>query len=68
MAAEPTTYTSGDSCPKCDQGVILVINTVVVNGLRHRYLGCKCCNFRPENNKQIVPLRFAPGRNSRHDR
>lgn len=56
----------GDPCPRknCD-GVLGVYSTKpnVDLGIRTRYLSCKKCNARPSDNKQVLPLRYAPPRN-----
>lgn len=53
----------GDPCPRenCD-GVLGVLNTKVLlaERLRMRYLGCRKCGCRPENNQQVLPLQYAP--------
>jgi hypothetical protein len=49
------------ACPQCG-GVIQVVNTVIVGESRVRYYGCRQCGFRPEANKQTVPLCYAPRR------
>jgi hypothetical protein len=58
---------SGDACecPKC-RGVLVVYTTRVEpdEGIRTRYLWCNLCHSKPEDNKIIVPLEFAPPRNS----
>jgi len=55
---------SGDDCTKCD-GRLIVVNTFVVGDERIRYLGCRQCGYRPKNNCQRIPLRFAPKKLSR---
>lgn len=54
----------GDACPKCPGGTYKVLNTRVVAGeeYRVRWIGCGACGYRPPENKQIVPLEFAPRR------
>lgn len=60
-------HRSGDAC-ECDQcrGRLKVVNTEVRLDLdvRIRYLACNDCGWRPEDNKQIVPLEFAPPESS----
>lgn len=53
---------SGDACPRCGAGRIGVLNTVVhaEDGYRVRSLGCRGCGFRPDDNKRLVPLEYAP--------
>ena len=51
-------------CPQCG-GRFGVVNTKIVGENRVRYFGCKefeTCGFRPEDNKEIVPLVQAPRR------
>jgi hypothetical protein len=55
----------GDDCPQCVVGTIGVLKSVVFGKYRHRYLGCRACGFRPQDNKQIVPVEFAPERPKR---
>lgn len=62
-ASQGVTY--GDDCPQCVVGVIGVIKSVVFGKYRHRYIGCRACGYRPENNKQIVPVEYAPERPKR---
>ena len=45
--------------------VIQVVNTEADGGARIRYLGCRCCGYRPKENKRIVSLEFAPSRRER---
>lgn len=56
---------SGDrcQCAKC-RGHIKVVNTEAKEDLGYRvqYLGCDTCHMRPDDNKVIVPLEFAPPR------
>lgn len=65
MAAEPVKHQSGDECPnpKCTGGVLTVVQTSVEGDSRLRYLGCRKCGQRPDDNKIIVPARYAPPRN-----
>jgi hypothetical protein len=55
----------GTPCPRdsCD-GVLGVGTTIPkpASNVRIRYLVCKKCGCSPENNKQIVPLHYAPPR------
>lgn len=59
---------SGDpcDCAKC-RGHLEVANTKVKEaaGVRVQYLACDLCAWRPEDNKVIIPLEFAPPRASR---
>lgn len=56
---------SGDpcDCPQC-RGVLKVVDSKVKIDLqvRVRYLGCGVCGVRPDDNKVIVPLEYAPMR------
>lgn len=55
----------GDHCVEngC-AGKIEVYSTRVniIGAVRIRYLACDACRCKPENNKWIVPLEFAPVR------
>lgn len=57
----------GDPCPReaCN-GVLGVYSTKVIEeaNVRVRYLHCKACKVRPSANQQVVPLRYAPPRQS----
>lgn len=57
-----------DPCPTvgCD-GTIIVVNTEITEDGAHRvrYLGCRKCGYRSDDNKRVVPIEHAPGRNSR---
>lgn len=59
---------SGDrcGCAKC-KGHIKVVNTEPKEDLGYRvqYLGCDTCHTRPDDNKVIIPLEFAPPRRKR---
>ncbi len=56
---------SGDpcGCAKC-RGFLKVVDSKVKIDLqvRVRYLGCGECGYRPDDNKQIIPLEYAPQR------
>ncbi len=56
---------SGDpcDCAKC-RGILQVANTRVKIevGMRVQYLACSTCGDRPDDNKIIIPLEFAPER------
>lgn len=45
--------------------LIQVVNTEADGGVRIRYLGCRCCGYRPKGNKRVVPLEFAASRRER---
>jgi hypothetical protein len=50
-----------DACPRCGS-ILQVVNSKVVGDTRVRYIGCRRCGFRPENNKTLVPAIYAPYR------
>lgn len=50
---------SGDKCQRCGHYYV-VVDTDVRGDNRIRYLGCRKCGHKPEHNKVIVPLRYAP--------
>lgn len=62
-------------CPQCraagrltrvgKRPLIQVVNTETDGGVRIRYLGCRCCGYRPRGNKRVIPLEFAPSRRER---
>lgn len=54
---------SGEICPECKEGKLLVNSTRVDHRLnmRFRYLRCNACGHKPAN-KIAVPLEFAPPR------
>lgn len=60
----------GEVCPSCGKAQIKVLNTrpSESEGVRVRWLGCGGCGFRPPDNKQVVPLKFAPRRMSMRPR
>lgn len=60
-------YEIGSDCPQCG-GVIRVLNSLILGESRVRYLGCGECGWRPEANKQVVPLEHAPRRAFRINR
>jgi transcription elongation factor Elf1 len=49
------------NCPKCGRP-LQVVNTVVRTEFRIRYVGCRGCGHRPEQNTEYVPLQYAPRR------
>lgn len=54
---------SGDDCPAPGCGGRLhVYHTHCTADARIRYLECDRCGWKPDDNKQIVPLEFAPPR------
>ena len=55
---EQKKFVSGDSCPACNHPV-QVVNTKIAENNRIRYIGCRNCGFRPENNRQTLPLEYA---------
>lgn len=52
------------NCPKCG-AMIQVVKTLVVGDTRVRHTGCRGCGYRPEANKEFVPIRYAPRQRSR---
>ena len=59
-------YQSGDPCPNCPTGILVVVQTNAAGNYRIRYLGCRTCNTRPDNNKLVpVPIEYAPKRKQR---
>lgn len=50
----------GERC-RCG-GRVGVVNTFVTGEVRVRYLGCRECGWRPEQNKQVLPVEYAPRR------
>jgi len=48
-----------ERCPRCKKP-FATIDTKVIGEYRHRYLGCRKCKTKPEDNKRVIPLRFAP--------
>lgn len=65
MMAKPIKYQSGDQCPnpQCHGGVLVIVQTRVDGEWRNRYLGCRKCGHRPDDNKIVVPAKYAPPRN-----
>lgn len=58
----------GDPCPRdACSGVLKVYSTKVLIAERRRirYLHCRCCKCRPENNQEVLPLEFAPPQQTR---
>lgn len=64
-AMEVKPYQSGDPCPKCESGKLIVVDTKVDGNYRLRYLGCRTCGHRPEDNKMVIPVQYAPPRGPR---
>lgn len=53
----------GDRCPcKGCRGLMHCYSTHVGETLRTRYYKCRSCGYKPNANKQHVPLSFAPKR------
>ena len=53
----------GDPCPRTScVGVLKVYSTKVILAERRRirYLHCRNCKCRPENNQEVLPLDYAP--------
>lgn len=46
-------------CPQCKKP-FATIDTKVVGDNRIRYSGCRKCKTKPEDNKTVIPLCFAP--------
>lgn len=67
MADAPRTN-SGDPCPCCLHGTILVKRSVIVGENRVRTLRCSTCGFEPIQAKIVIPLKYAPPRRIRRDR
>ena len=56
----------GDPCPEAAcRGRLTVYHTHCEADVRIRYLECDRCGTKPAQNKQIVPLEFAPPRSRR---
>lgn len=55
--------TTGQTCPQCKKGTLLVSSTRIDRRLqmRFRYLRCNTCDYKPAH-KIAVPLEFAPPR------
>jgi predicted RNA-binding Zn-ribbon protein involved in translation (DUF1610 family) len=47
----------GDHCPSCDSGVIGVYTTKRTVATITRYLECRECGFKPEDNKIVETIR-----------
>jgi hypothetical protein len=56
----------GDDCPTGCGGRIQVTSTRIVFDTRVRYLGCRTCGYRPDDNVLTVPLADAPRRPAPH--
>lgn len=50
-----------ERCPKCGKP-FATLNTQVKGETRVRYVGCRECKVRPDENKVFIPLQFAPKR------
>lgn len=61
MYAPPPEY--GCACPHCG-GNIQVVNTIPGHEYRIRYVGCRECGYRPEENTWTVPIAHSPRRRS----
>ena len=56
---------SGDRCPEPGCSGKIVVYSTIVNAraaIRVRYHECDVCGCKPPQNKQIVPLNYAPAR------
>jgi len=56
-------HNRGDRC-ECDgcRGRLTVYTTIVNHDEQRRtqYISCNLCHWKPEDNKLIIPLEFAP--------
>lgn len=60
----------GDPCPRKNCVGIMRVGTTIPkpeSNVRIRYLVCNKCGASPPNNKQIVPLHYAPARQKKSD-
>ncbi|WP_428305837.1 hypothetical protein [Lacipirellula sp.] len=60
MADRPTI--SGDPCPECNGGRLIVYAGRDVGSLRVKYLCCDRCRAKPANNKIFVPQQYVARR------
>ncbi len=59
----------GDPCPRENCGGVLCVGTTIPKpdkNVRIRYLVCRKCGSSPQNNKQVVPLHYAPQRTTKN--
>lgn len=54
-------------CAHCGD-VLVVVNSKIQGEFRIRFYGCRRCGHRPDENKQVVPLEYAPPRRRRLNR
>lgn len=49
---------SGDDCPKCERGRMIVYSNRLRLEifLRVNYLRCNCCRYKPDDNKELIPV------------
>lgn len=66
--ADDTRANSGDACPCCLNGTILVKRSVIIGENRVRTLRCGTCGYEPKPSKIVIPLKYAPPRRLRPDR
>ena len=58
----------GDPCPSVHcPGTLGVYRTTIQGDYRIRYLACKRCGFKPDQNKWVIPLEYAPPQPPRGD-
>lgn len=50
-----------NKCPHCNKP-FSTIDTKVRGSSRIRYIGCRACKTRPDSNKVVIPLQYAPVR------
>lgn len=55
----------GEICPKCEEGTFRAYKSLIKDfgndkRARVRYYSCSNCGFKPKNNKQIIPIEYAP--------
>ncbi len=58
-------HNRGDRCECKECAGKLTVYTTIANedtGFRTQYISCDVCNWKPVDNKIIVPLEFAPPR------
>lgn len=68
VAPDPDRYAL---CPRCLAAEVepcprlVVTNTRVRPPNRVQYLACSQCGYRPDENKRVIPLTFAPAQSHR---
>lgn len=56
-------HNRGDRCECAECRGKLTVYCTIVNedtGFRTQYIACNSCSWKPDDNKLIVPLEFAP--------